>query len=505
MSASSITGAADVKRVARGGGVLLVATLVGNTLLLLLDVYLNALLGRRDYGVYVTWRRALAFAGFVGALGMENTVIRGVAGAGTDLVAARGTVRVAAVATAATSLCVGLLFFSGRGLFVGGLHEVPAAAWVALIGAATLPLAALRLIGVSASQGAGRVSHRALVMFLAWPVVQFALLPVFIRLVPAGEGLLAAALAYGGSMVLGAVLAALLLFRVRRDMFLLAAPGRAALLPLLAYSAPLWAQGIVMAAYTWADQLVLAGIGGAEAAGVYGPVAALAPLFGVGLTALNGIFAPMIAEKHARGEHEALGRLYRTVTRWAVAVALPPLVVSMVAPEAVLALWPHGAPEAATALRITCVAQLGCTLVGSVNYLLIMAGYPRATLWNGLPAVALNLVLSVLLVPWLGVTGAALANAAAMLTANGLGLYQVWGALRLHPFAPALAKPFLAAIPAAGLVWGVAQTAWSPLVVVVSGGIGGGLLLLGGLGLLGLDADDRVIVDGVLRKLGRRS
>jgi O-antigen/teichoic acid export membrane protein len=265
----------------------------------------------------------------------------------------------------------------------------------------------------------------------------------------------------------------------------------------------MWLHGIVMGLYTWIDQVLLAGIRSPEAAGIYGPVATLAPLFGVGLGALNGMFAPIIAERRDAGDMEGLQRLYRTVTRWAVALAVAPLAVAAVAPEAVLGLWPNGSAEAAPALRITCLAQLICTSVGSVNYLLIMAGHQRATLWNGVPAVLLNIGLSFLWIPRFGVTGAALANAVAMVTANGVGLAQVWLALRIHPFDRSFSRPFVAGVPAVGVVWAVDQLGWAPLPTVALAGIGAGVVFLAALRGLGLDADDRLVTDAILRKFKR--
>ncbi len=184
-------------------------------------------------------------------------------------------------------------------------------------------------------------------------------------------------------------------------------------------------------------------------------------------------------------------------------LSLPPLLVAGLLPEAVIGLWPNGRVEAAPALQILCLSWLLCTAVGSVNYLLIMSGHSRATLWNSLPAMILNLGLSVALAPTLGPTGAAIANAAAMGTANAVGLAQVWRVLRLHPFHMGLLKPVLAAVPAGAVVLAVGSQGMSPLPTVLLSGLAGGLGLLATLPLLGLDADDRELLQKLLRRLRR--
>jgi O-antigen/teichoic acid export membrane protein len=255
-----------------------------------------------------------------------------------------------------------------------------------------------------------------------------------------------------------------------------------------------------MAAYTWADQVLLAGLRSAELAGVYGPVATLAPLFGVGLQAINSSFAPLIAQQHKEGRKDELRRLYRVVTRWSLYLAVPPVALCFALPELVLSLWPHGSPLAAPALRITALAQLFATGTGSVNYLLIMSGNARAVLWNGVPALVATLVLSLLLIPSLGPTGAAVAAAAAAVLANGLALWQVWRLLDLHPFDAAFFRSLavgLACFAPLGLLAGVGW-AWA-----LGAAIALGLAYLGVLAWLPRADGDALVVETFARKLRR--
>ncbi len=500
----------DVKAIARGTGLLLPATLAGNLLLLLLDQYVNGVLGTADYGLFGAIKRVLQLVGFVVLLGMENAVIRYVATASTPE-AARGAIRQALGGTLAASGIAAAVLVALAGPFAAWVDPAPATAEALRIGALSLPFAAVRMVAVSASQGWKVVTHRALVMFLAWPIVQF--LGIAALAHGLGLGIRGVMIAYVGAMALGAALAVGFLLRLRPDVLRTAsaaspttvAAGTVGFAALMGFAWPMWIQTIVMGLYTWLDQVLLASLRSTTDAGIYGPVATLAPLFGVGLGALNGMFAPIIAERRLAGDMIGLQALYRTVTRWAVALAVPPLVVCAVLPGAVLGLWPNGSPEAIDALRITCAAQLLCTGVGSVNYLLIMAGHQRATLWNGIPAVILNLALSVALIPALGVTGAAIANGVATITANGIGLWQVHAALGIHPFDRAFLRPLLAAIPCAAFAWGAGHFLSAPVPLVAVAGLGGGVVFLAALRALGLDADDHLVVDAIVAKVRRRA
>ena len=487
---------ADRQTIARGAGLTLPGTLLGNMLLLGLDFYLNHRLSTADYGAWGSIRRLLTLLGLVGMLGMENALLKRIASGDP----AAPVLRSALSAAVGCSALLALLLSLGAG---------PLGSWlgsdsyrsVLLICAFTLPLSAIRLLSVTLSQAYKVVGDRVLVMFLLWPLAQFLMLFLW-----PGTGIEGAAIAYTAAMALGAGVAVGLSGRVQPGAWSGTVQRGGPSLPLselLLFSWPLWLQAVLAGGYGYLDQLLLAGLRSPEAAGIYGPVATLAPLFGLGLASLNSIFAPIIAEKYAKQQRTELANLYRTVTRWALVLSLPPLLVAGLLPEAVIGLWPNGRVEAAPALQILCLSWLLCTAVGSVNYLLIMSGHSRATLWNSLPAMILNLGLSVALAPTLGPTGAAIANAAAMGTANAVGLAQVWRVLRLHPFHMGLLKPVLAAVPAGAVVLAVGSQGMSPLPTVLLSGLAGGLGLLATLPLLGLDADDRELLQKLLRRLRR--
>ena len=529
----------DVRRLARGTGILLPATLVGNALLLGLDFYVNGVLGNAGYGVFNAVTRVMGLAGFVVLLGMENAVIRYVAR--SSVPDGRSVAMRAAAWVCGASVIAATLLIVTAPRTAAWVDPSPGTALALQIAAVSLPFAGLRMVAVAAAQGWGEVTPRAVLMFLVWPMAQI----IGVTLIwsagsgssgsgfGAGSGGVAGVTAaYTLSMAMGAGLAVVFAVRAARRSGEArqtsadagsptasgngSAPSSRAIssAELLRFAWPLWAQGILMALYTWADQVLLAGLRSAEDAGIYGPVARLAPLFGLGLGALNGMFAPMIAEKHAAGKQEELQALYRTVTRWALVIALPPAVLSLVRPEVVLGVWPHGSPEASDALRVTVVAQLVCTAVGSVNYLLIMAGRERMVLWNAIPAVIVNFAASFLLIPRYGPVGAALANALAMVFANVLAFLQVRSTLQITPFrsfgigraavASVLAGLAVAFIPA-GFVCrvvpiGALAGRW------VEGALFGMLTLAvfgGALGLLGLDADDRVVINVLRQKFGR--
>ncbi len=484
-----------------GAGVMLPATLVGSAALLLVDVYASHSLDVADYGLYGAVRRAVQIAGFVALLGMENAVIRVVARApaGPD---ARAGVGVGAAITVAAGALLGAFAFFFAPALASFVDDSPHTTSALRIAAVALPFWSLRTVTVAAAQGWGDLRPRAFVTFLAWPLVQA--LGLLLLVGGLGLGVLGAVAGFTAAVGVGALQGAWHLWRLRRGHRPEgAATGEGSLPRLWPVAWPQWVHGVSMALYTWLDQVLLVALAGATAGGRYGPVAQLMPLFAMGLGALNSAFAPVIARKHAQGDREGLREQYRLVTRWAVLLAVPPVVVALTVPMSVLAPWAGADAETANALRVVALAQLGCTAVGSVNYLLIMSGRPRDPLWNAGPAVLTAVVLSMFCIPRWGVVGAAVANGVAAWVANGGGLVQVWLHLGIHPFHRGLFKPILAGGGVAVVAIGAQRLLGDGLLTLLPIAVVGGIAYVGALFALGLDSGDREVLAALRRKVGR--
>jgi O-antigen/teichoic acid export membrane protein len=96
---------------------------------------------------------------------------------------------------------------------------------------------------------------------------------------------------------------------------------------------------------------------------------------------------------------------------------------------------------------VLAAAMLLATGCGMVDTLLAMAGRTRWNLLNVGLALTVMVAVDLLLIPRLGVLGAAIGLAAAVAANNLLPLAQTWYALRLHPFGRAT-------VTAAGLAAG---------------------------------------------------
>ena len=506
MSTDRSNSSDNLGKVASGAGVLLPATLVGTVLLLVHDMMVNGSLSTEEYGLYATCKRVLQIGFILSFLGLENAVIHYVARfrATGDRSSAIQSWRVSQAWSLGFSGvlagCLVLFAHPIAGLFGEGAEAPTLLPWALRVLAVCLPLASIRMMTTSASQGMLVMWPKAVILWVLWPALNIAGVLAFT--VYGGRGLEGVLWAYDLSMFAGAILGLWSLHRIDKSIFAGNHRGEVDKSALWAFAAPLWVYTLVNGIYAWMDQLLLAGMEGMEEAGIYAPVATLAPLFPIGLMALNGIFAPVISGLHARGETAELERLYKLVARWSLILGLPVCVGALVAPEMVISVWPEGRVAAAPALQIVAISMIFPTAVGSVNFMLIMSGNQKAVLWNGIPGIFVNLGLALWLIPELGVRGAAIANGGALISISIIACLQVRSLLGMTPFSLEMWKPFAAAVPAfaAGTLAANQLESIGGILGVAGVGVAVGLSYVAVLFLVGFSESDKEMLQRFRRR-----
>ena len=96
-------------------------------------------------------------------------------------------------------------------------------------------------------------------------------------------------------------------------------------------------------------------------------------------------------------------------------------------------LFGHDYGSGATALTILSLGMLVLTGTGSNGIALLMAGRSSWSLAISATSLAVNLTLNLLLIPHLGIDGAAVAWAVTVLVNNGVTAVLVWKFIRLDP------------------------------------------------------------------------
>lgn len=159
------------------------------------------------------------------------------------------------------------------------------------------------------------------------------------------------------------------------------------------------------------DSLMLSGFVSANMVGIYSLVSDLTQLIRLARMAFASVLAPLIARYQAQNNWEGMRSALHTLTRYTVALSIPLLITMMV-------MYPHfvlSAEESWEFDRIfpwlLSLASMMSCFFGLSESLLLMTGRARLLLVNGIVSSLLNVGLNLVLIPWMGLLGAALATA----------------------------------------------------------------------------------------------
>lgn len=195
----------------------------------------------------------------------------------------------------------------------------------------------------------------------------------------------------------------------------------------------------VMATYT--DTLMLGMLRGAEEAGVYAVVSQGAQLILFVVMSISLGVEPLISKFYAEGRLEHLQRLLRENARTAFLFTLPIAAILILFGHLFLAIFGPEFVRGRVPLIILSLGYLGTTTLGFAHHTLSMTKYERITAVGVGAGALLNVTLNALLIPPLGVTGAAVATAISLIFRHVVYAVLVRRKLRLNTTIFAFKRP----------------------------------------------------------------
>jgi O-antigen/teichoic acid export membrane protein len=227
---------------------------------------------------------------------------------------------------------------------------------------------------------------------------------------------------------------------------------------LLLFSLPLFAVVLLQRIATWTDTLMIGGFMTPDDVGLYNAALPLAHLLPLLLDAPAFLFLPLMSQLYARGQNEEIRRSYTVVTKWIFAASLPVFLVFALFPEAALnILFGSRYIPAAPALQILSLGFFTHNILGLNGVTLMAAGKTRFLGWSALAAVILNVALNVVLIPPLGIKGAAIATASSLALRNVLISVKLYSSMRVHPFTSNYLKPAIASTAIVAVIYVLAR------------------------------------------------
>jgi O-antigen/teichoic acid export membrane protein len=189
--------------------------------------------------------------------------------------------------------------------------------------------------------------------------------------------------------------------------------------------------------------------------GVYGAVLRAGQALFLFLTSVSLTFSPFVADLHHRGERARLDSLYKNVTRWTLAATIPVLLVLGILPEETLRIFGPEFASGASSLRILIIGMIVPVMVGTVGFILIMAGRTGWDLVVYLAGFTIDIGVALVLAgpSNLGIRGAAIAQALTLSFSATARLLLVRRFLGIWPFDGAWLRLALPTALGALMMW----------------------------------------------------
>ena len=375
---------------------------------------------------------------------------------------ARGVIVEVVLLVLITSGLTAVVIYVSAGTIAAAFDE-PALATALIVLTITIPLLAIYNVLLASFNAIKRLQYRVYTRDIVRPTVRLTATAALLFL---GYGLLGLV---GGYVVglLTAIVVGTVLLRRRVPEITEVQTRTVKPRSLLWYSMPLAVAGVIYTVLGQVDYFVIGYFQSSEGVGIYRVGYMLAANLLIVFSSVSPVFKPLIAE--AKDDDEAVQQRFRTAMRWVAGLTLPLALTLAIGAEVYLALvfTPQYA-VAGAAVVVLCVGYfVSVTCGGPDGALLQGMGYSRLVFANTILLVLTNITVSILLVPRIGITGAAIGTASALAVAGIAALIEVYYLRGIHPFTTDLAKVFVAAVPAAVAGWLVTTLAPGLLLAAV--------------------------------------
>ncbi len=321
-----------------------------------------------------------------------------------------------------------------------------------------VPAAAAFTVVLAATRGFGSMRPTVVLDKFVRAGMQVALeLPVVLLTL----GGTAVALAWGGPFAVCLALALVWLFALLRkaerskvagDAVATVVATKALASEFWRFTAPRSFAGFFQVGILWLDTLLIGALASASNAGAYGAATRYITVGTFANLAVIQVLGPKLSELLTRHDRPGAQHVYQVATSWLMMLIWPFYLTLAVFAPALLNILGVSSGDTQAVLVILGLTMLVATGIGPVDVVLLMGGKSSYNLINTIAALSANVALNLLLIPRLGIVGAAIAWSASILINNLAPLAEVWAMLRIHPFG--VGSPIVA-IAAVALFGGV--------------------------------------------------
>jgi len=223
---------------------------------------------------------------------------------------------------------------------------------------------------------------------------------------------------------------------------------------IILFSAPLFVLQVFSLIMGWTDTLMLGMLTDLKGVGIYNVAVLLAQFVPIGITIIKPIVLPEASALIARKKTHALRQIYASSTKLSLILTFPAFMACFLASDQIIQfLFGVAYAPASMALRILALAFFIHVLVGPHGMVLVALKKQKYIAVSLGLAALINIILNYLLIPQLGLTGAALASAIAILFVHTSLPYFLYKKSGVHAFHCDCIKPLILSTGASVFVY----------------------------------------------------
>jgi O-antigen/teichoic acid export membrane protein len=273
------------------------------------------------------------------------------------------------------------------------------------------------------------------------------------------------------------------------------------------YSWPLFFSGLMGFVLSWTDTVMIGFFtGSGSKVGIYNAAFPLAQTLTIFMGATTTIAFPIMSGLYADKKLKELSNFYKSNTRWVLTFTTPAFLLMFLFPEEIIHLsFGSEYTSAAYALRILGGGFFLGSLVGPTGQLLKSTDNQKYIMYNSVASTTVNVAMNLVLIPMMGIAGAAYASIASSLIGNIAGAVENYYEEGIHSLHTGLLPLFSASILSLVITYIGIKTFQpvTPLWTLIPGAAVFGTLYLIFLVLFGgIKEEDRDIIKGAGRRVG---
>ncbi len=195
---------------------------------------------------------------------------------------------------------------------------------------------------------------------------------------------------------------------------------------ILKISFPLMVSSSMLLLLQWIDILILGYYESSSQIGIYNVAVKISMFGSIVLFSINSIVAPKISQLFNQKNIIELNKIVKISSRLMFFLTIPILIFILFFSEFILRFFGEEFILGTACLNILIIGQLINVLCGSVGYILNMTGYQNIFKWIIFFSFIINVILNIVLIPFYGIFGAAIASMISLTLWNILSCIYIY-------------------------------------------------------------------------------